>query len=179
MTRAAWTPLSMRQRAGVIIALVAVIAFAVRQVSRRRPSPPATAATAVPKVIDSVRVTADQMHQLQLVPVKSCAFRQMKQAIGQIAFNEDASTSVLTPFSGRVTRLLAKIGDDVKRGDPLFEIDSPEVSQAQAELIAAVYALGKAKSQLDTAKRASVRQEALLKDKATAQRDVDQARNDL
>src|SRR6185503_20094809 len=43
----------------------------------------------------------------------------------------------------------------------------------------AVYALGKAKSQLDTAKRAAARQDALLKDKATAQREVEQARNDL
>ena len=64
-----------------------------------------------------------------------------KQAIGQIAFNEDASTLVLTPFSGRVTRLIAKIGDEVKRGDPLFEIDSPEVVQAQTDLIAALQAL--------------------------------------
>ena len=90
-----------------------------------------------------------------------------KPAIGQIAFNEDASTVVLTPFSGRVTRLIAKIGDEVKRGDPLFEIDSPEVVQAQTDLIAAVQALEKAKSQLALAKRVLDRQTGLLADKAT------------
>jgi cobalt-zinc-cadmium efflux system membrane fusion protein len=78
------------------------------------------------------------MHQLEIVKVELCSFRLFKPAIGQIAFNEDASTVVLSPFSGRATRLIAKIGDDVKRGDPLFEIDSAEVVQTQTDLIAAV-----------------------------------------
>jgi cobalt-zinc-cadmium efflux system membrane fusion protein len=106
------------------------------------------------------------------------AFAATRPAIGQIAFNEDASTAVLSPFSGRVTRLLQKIGDDVKRGEPLFEIDSPEVVQAQTDFIGALQALEKAKSQLNLAKRTLDRQLALLSDKATSQRDVDSARND-
>jgi cobalt-zinc-cadmium efflux system membrane fusion protein len=125
-----------------------------------------------------VLVTADQMHQLDIVKVEMCSFRHFKPAIGQIAFNEDASTIVLTPFSGRVTRLIAKIGDDVKRGEPLFEIDSPEVVQTQTDLIAAVQALEKSRHQLALAKRVFDRQTGLLADKATSQREVDQARAD-
>jgi membrane fusion protein, heavy metal efflux system len=131
-----------------------------------------------PKSPDSVRVGVDQLHQLGIVPVVTDQFRIQKPAIGQIAFNEDASTVVLTPFSGRVTRLIAKIGDDVKRGDPLFEIDSPEVVQAQTDLIAALHGQEKSKSQLALAKRVLDRQTSLMADKATAMREVDQARND-
>src|SRR6185503_2598139 len=131
-----------------------------------------------PKSNDTVQVTADQMHQLAIVKVEMCSFRLFKPAIGQIAFNEDASTVVLSPYSGRVTRLIAKIGDAVKRGDPLFEIDSPEVVQAQTDLIAAVQALEKSKSQLALAKRTLDRQSGLLADKATSQREHDQARAD-
>jgi cobalt-zinc-cadmium efflux system membrane fusion protein len=131
-----------------------------------------------PKSPDSVRVGADQLHQLGIVPVVTDQFRIQKPAIGQIAFNEDASTVVVTPFSGRVTRLIAKIGDDVKRGDPLFEIDSPEVVQAQTDLIAALHGQEKSKSQLALAKRVLDRQTSLMADKATAMREVDQARND-
>jgi len=127
---------------------------------------------------DTVRVTPDQMHQLAVVKVELYSFRALKPAIGQIAFNEDASTVVLTPFSGRVTRLIGKLGDEVKRGDPLFEIDSPEVVQAQTDLIAAVHGLEKARAQLALAKRVLDRQTSLLADKATSQREVDQARND-
>src|SRR6185503_19065194 len=93
-------------------------------------APAQTAQPSLPKG-NTIRITADQLHQLGIVKVESAVFRIEKQAIGQIAFNEDASTLVLTPFSGRVTRLIAKIGDAVKRGDPLYEIDSPEVVQAQ------------------------------------------------
>jgi membrane fusion protein, heavy metal efflux system len=128
---------------------------------------------------DLVRVGADQLHQLAIVPVVTDQFRILKMAIGQIAFNEDASTIVLTPFSGRVTRLIAKVGDDVKRGDPLFEIDSPEVVQAQTDLIAALHGLEKSKSQLSLAQRTLDRQTGLLKDKATSMREVDSARNDF
>jgi len=135
-------------------------------------------ASAIPKSPDTVQVTAEQTRQLTVVKVEPYAFRTRKAAVGQIAFNEDASTIVLTPFSGRVTRLIAKIGDPVERGDPLFEIDSPEVVQAQTDLIAAVQGVEKAKSQLVLAKSVLDRQTNLLTSRATAQREVDQARND-
>jgi membrane fusion protein, heavy metal efflux system len=115
---------------------------------------------------------------LAVAAVESRTFRIQKPAIGQIAFNEDASTVVLTPFSGRVTKPIAKIGDQIKRGDPLFEIDSPEVVQVQTDLIAAVQALEKSRSQQRLAKRVSDRQSALLDGKATSQRELDQARAD-
>src|SRR6185436_13864550 len=120
----------------------------------------------------------EQLHQPNAVPVTIDRFSIQKLAVGQIAFNEDMSTVVLTPFSGRVTRLIAKIGDEVKQGDPLFEIDSPEVVQAQTDLIAALHGLEKSKSQLALAKRVLDRQTSLLADRATAMREVDQARND-
>jgi membrane fusion protein, heavy metal efflux system len=131
------------------------------------------------KTGETLQVSPEQMHQIGLVKVETTPFRVLRPAIGQIAFNEDASTVVLTPFSGRVTRLIAKIGDEVKQGEPLFEIDSPEVVQVQTDLIAAVQALEKSKSQLSLAKRTFDRQASLLTDKATSQREHDQARNDL
>jgi membrane fusion protein, heavy metal efflux system len=142
---------------------------------------PATAMAAPPPGANpnSVKVGEEQMHQLRLVPAEMCEFQMKKTAIGQIAFNEDASTVVLSPFSGRVTRLIAKIGDEVKVGDPLFEVDSPEVVQAQTDLIAAVQSLDKAKSQFNLAKRVLDRQTGLLNDRATSQREVDQARTDF
>jgi membrane fusion protein, heavy metal efflux system len=127
---------------------------------------------------DTVRARPDQMHQLSAVKVVPYPFRLQKQAVGQIAFNEDASTVVLTPFSGRVTRVIGKLGDDVKRGDPLFEIDSPEVVQAQTDLIAAFQGLQKSSSQLALAKRVLDRLTNLLAGSAVAQREVDHAQND-
>jgi cobalt-zinc-cadmium efflux system membrane fusion protein len=144
--------------------------------------PDAVAVTASPppaKDPNVIQVSADQMHQLNIVPVEPYPFRVQKQAIGQIAFNEDASTVVTTPFSGRVIRVLAKIGEQVKKGDPLFEIDSPEVVQAQTDLIAALHGRDKAQSALKIAERQLDRNNRLIVNKAISQRDADVASNDF
>ncbi len=126
-----------------------------------------------------MRVTADQMHQLDIRKVELHPFRVQKFAVGQIAYNEDTSTAVLAPFSGRVTRLIAKVGDNVKRGQPLFEIDSPEVVQPQNDFVAAVAALNKARSQLDLARIAEKRLKDLYEGKAAPLKDWQQAQAQL
>ena len=131
------------------------------------------------KGIDFVRVVADQMHQLEVVKVEPYAFLDQRSAIGQIAFNEDASTTVLTPFSGRVTRLIAKIGDQVRSGDPLLEIDSPEQVPPQNEFIAAQTARNKARSQLNLATIIEKRVRDLYEGKAAPFKDLQQAEAQL
>ena len=137
------------------------------------------AAQGLAKKSDIVRVTNDQMHQLGIVKVELYPFRVQKLAIGQIAYNEDTSTAVLTPFPGRVTRLIAKIGDNVNRGDPLFEIDSPEVVQPQNDFIAAFSAMNKARSQLDLARIVEKRLKDLYEGKAAALKEYQQAQGQL
>lgn len=137
------------------------------------------AAEGTTKGSDFVRVVADQMHQLEVVKVTPYAFADQRSAIGQIAFNEDASTIVLTPFSGRVIRLIAKVGDQVKRGDPLLEIDSPEQVPPQNEFIAAQTARNKARSQLGLAQIAEKRARDLYEGKAVPFKDLQAAEAQL
>ena len=131
------------------------------------------------KGADFVRVVPDQMHQLQVVKVETFPFRTQRSAIGQIGYNEDASTSVLTPFSGRVIRLIAKLGDQVKKGDPLLEIDSPEQLVPQNDFITAQAAQRKARSQLDLAKIAEKRVRDLHEGKAAPAKDLQAAEAQL
>src|SRR4051812_15311762 len=131
------------------------------------------------KGADFVRVVPDQMHQLQIVKVENYAFRVQRSAIGQIGYNEDASTSVLTPFSGRVTRLIAKPGDQVKRGDPLLEIDSPEQLLPQNDFIAAQAAKRKAASQHNLAQIGEKRVRDLHEGKAAPSKDLQAAEAQL
>jgi len=140
---------------------------------------PLAAAEGPVKGADFVRVVGDQMHQLELVKVAPYGFLDQRSAIGQIAFNEDASTIVLTPFSGRVTRLIAKIGDQVRSGDPLLEIDSPEQVPPQNEFIAAQTARNKARSQLHLATIIEKRVRDLYEGKAAPFKDLQQAEAQL
>lgn len=128
---------------------------------------------------DFLRVVPDQLHQLQIVKVKGYAFRTQASAIGQIGYNEDASTVVLTPFSGRVTRLIAKLGDQVKQGDPLLEIDSPEQFVQQNDFIAAQAAKRKASSQRGLAQIQESRVRGLHEGKAAPSKDLQQAEAQL
>lgn len=128
---------------------------------------------------DTVRVTAGQMHQLEIVKVEPFSFVIQKAAVGQIAFNEDTSTPVLTPFSGRVMRLFANVGDVVKRGAPLLELDSPEVLQPQNDFVAAISALNKARAQSGLAQTIEQRQRTLYEGKAGALKEWQQAQAQL
>ncbi|MBI5261790.1 MAG: efflux RND transporter periplasmic adaptor subunit [Bradyrhizobium sp.] len=157
--------LSFRRLSAVLFALVLSTSFAI--------------ADGTMKGDDFVRVVADQMHQLEVVKVEPYAFLDQRSAIGQISFNEDASTSVLTPFSGRVIRLIAKVGDQVKSGDPLLEIDSPEQGPPQNEFIAAQTARNKARSQLNLAQIVEKRTRDLYEGKAAPFKDLQQAEAQL
>lgn len=137
------------------------------------------AAEGTTKGSDYVRVVTDQMHQLEVVKVEPHTFRVQRSAIGQIGFNEDASTIVLAPFSGRVIRLIAKVGDQVRRGDALLEIDSPEQVTPQNEFIAARTARNKARSQLDLAQIVEKRVRDLYEGKAAPFKELQQAEAQL
>jgi cobalt-zinc-cadmium efflux system membrane fusion protein len=168
-------------RAAVTAAVGLVCLIGLYQFAFKSTPPASSGAAAAPAVAtrgaDSVRVTAKQLQQIQIRVVEARAFRVQKPAVGQIAFNEDASTPVVAPFSGRVTRLTARTGDQVRRGDPLFEIESPEVVQAQNDLISAAQAVEKTKAQLSLARQALERAKDLYEARAGSRRDLEQAQN--
>jgi len=52
---------------------------------------------------------------------------------GHLTWNEDATVRMFTPFAGRVRRVLVDIGQSVREGTPLAEIESAEFGDAQAD----------------------------------------------
>lgn len=71
-----------------------------------------------------------------------------------------------SPYAGRVIRLLARPGDHVVQGQPLFVIEAADTVQAQNDFIAAAAGLNKAKSQLELAKIQDTRARDLFDGKA-------------
>jgi cobalt-zinc-cadmium efflux system membrane fusion protein len=88
-------------------------------------------------------------------------FREERATDGRIAINEDTTTPVFSPYSGRVSRLIAKPGEHVERGAPLFAIEASEFVQGHNDLITAVAGVDKAKSRLALAQMAEKRQRDL------------------
>src|SRR5471030_270939 len=95
--------------------------------------------------------TPAEWASLTTEPVTERAFRAEHVTEGKIAVDEDRSTPVFSPYAGRVTKLLARPGDAVTQGQPLFTIEAADTVQAQNDLVVASTGLNKARSALDLA----------------------------
>jgi cobalt-zinc-cadmium efflux system membrane fusion protein len=116
----------------------------------------------------SVTLSDAQQALVKISPVGYQLFPIEKAAVGSIDFNQDMSVQVFTPYQGRITGLFAKVGDEVKRGERLFTIDSPDLLQAESTLIAAA-------GTLDLHNKTLSRARELFQTRAISQRELEQA----
>ncbi len=116
--------------------------------------------------------TADQWATLKFATASSLGFPTEVETEGKIASNDDHTTQVFSPFSGRVTQVLAKAGDTVRAGQPLFAVQASEVAQAQVDLATAV-------AQVRLTEAAETRQHELFKASGAALKDWQQSQTDL
>jgi membrane fusion protein, heavy metal efflux system len=116
---------------------------------------------------------------LTVEPVVERTFRAEHVTEGKVAVDEDRSTPVFSPYAGRVTKLLARPGDSVTQGQPLFVIEAADTVQAQNDFIAAMTALNKAKSALGLAQTQYNRAKDLFEGKAVPLKDYQQAEANL
>ena len=104
--------LSPRAQAALvaIIALVALIGgFGVRLVVAPLANQPEDAATGTQP--GTFRPTKEQWAGLDVATVQAMTFRPERVTEGNIAIDDDLTTPVFSPYSGRVIRLIAKLGD--------------------------------------------------------------------
>jgi membrane fusion protein, heavy metal efflux system len=131
------------------------------------------------EVPGTFRPTQAQLAGFKTAVVAQQVFRTEQVTDGKIAIDDDLNTPVFSPYSGRVTRLIARPGDVVKQGQPLFAIEASEFVQGQNDLIAAAAAVSTAKAQLALTSAAEKRQHALFDAQAAARKDWEQSQADL
>jgi membrane fusion protein, heavy metal efflux system len=132
---------------------------------------PAGAPGSEAEAANTVELSEKQVASVKVEPAGEHLFRLEKTAVGSIDYNEDMAVQVFTNYQGRITGLFAKVGDNVKKGQTLFTIESPDLMQAGSTLIAAA-------GVLELTNRALDRQKKLLAAGGTAQVNVDQATSD-
>lgn len=137
-------------------------------------TPPVRQADAPPT--GQFRLSDAEMRALRIEPVASRAFRPERLAEGRISYNDDRSTPILSPYTGRVLRAFVRVGDTVQAGQPLFEVESADVTGAVNDLLSALDNVQKTRVALDQARREEARQGSLFSARAASQRDVEQAR---
>jgi membrane fusion protein, heavy metal efflux system len=164
--------------AGAALAVTAAAIFALTWTGESKSAtgettPPAASdkQTAAPADPDSVNLTDGQLKAVKVEPIEARDFPDEKDAIGSIDFNENMAVQVFTPYQGRILSLFGEVGDDVKKGQTLFTIDSPDLLQAESTLIAAAGVL-----ELTTRNLARLRD--LYATRAVSQHDLEQASSD-
>ena len=127
------------------------------------------------KGLQTYTPTPAEWASLTIQPVIERTFRAEHVTEGKIAVDEDRSTPVFSPYAGRVTKLLARPGDRVTQGQPLFVIEAADNVQSQNDFIAAATSMNKAKSQLELAQIQDKRARDLYEGKAIPLKDLQQA----
>lgn len=182
--------LSSRSQFAILVAAALAIAILVFGPFRFLGGSPAggrqTDTASRPAASGIFKPTREQWSGLKVATVPLTRFRPEVVTEGNIAIDEDRTTPVFSPYSGRVVQILAKTGQHVERGAPLMAVEASEIVQGQNDLIAAVAALKTARSQFTLAQTAEQRAHALylakggaLKDWQQSQADLSSARNTL
>ena len=85
----------------------------------------------------TVELSPNQLSAIKIEPVGTYGFSVEKDAVGNIDFDEDLSVQVFSSYQGKILKALVEVGDTVKKGQPLYTIDSPDLVQAESTLIGA------------------------------------------
>ncbi|MBD0270909.1 MAG: efflux RND transporter periplasmic adaptor subunit, partial [Acetobacteraceae bacterium] len=76
------------------------------------------------------RLSDAEMRALRIEELQPREFRAERVAEGRIAYNEDRSTPVFSPYNGRVTRVTARLGDEISVGEALLEMETTDLAGA-------------------------------------------------
>lgn len=168
--RRAWS--NQRQWRAAAIAAAVVIAVTLAGWLGRGVFGPHEAPPPAPSPPGTFRATPQQLKSLTVEAVRSHGFVSEEVTEGKIAVNGDRATPVFSPYSGRVTRVIAGLGDTVKAGAPLATLEASEFVQAQNDLRTAA-------AQVKIARISETRKHALYDAKGGSLQDWQQAQADL
>ncbi|GAA4021700.1 efflux RND transporter periplasmic adaptor subunit [Actimicrobium antarcticum] len=127
---------------------------------------------AVPSGLIRFAPNAPQLSSLKIATVTEVPLPVSDALNGRITYDENVTTRVSSPILGRVTALHAEIGDVVKRGTVLADIDSPDLATAEADW---------RKAQADELRKKLAQQRAktLLEGEVLARKDYESAQADF
>jgi cobalt-zinc-cadmium efflux system membrane fusion protein len=157
--------------AGIAVVVV-VVAVALLWFGGRLFGKPEAAAAGPASPPGTFRATPQQLKTLTIEPVTERAFVSQELTEGKIAVNADRATPVYSPYSGKVTRVIAGLGDTVAGGAPLATLEASEFVQGQSDLATAA-------AQVKLARINETRKHALYDAKGGSLQDWQQAQADL
>jgi cobalt-zinc-cadmium efflux system membrane fusion protein len=111
-------------------------------------------------------VPQEQLAHLQIVTVAPTSIPRSLRLTGAVAFNAFDTTPVISQIGGPVSRIAVMPGEQVRRGEPLLYVTSPDYSQLLANYL-------KARDAFQLADRNYKRSKDLYEHHAIAERDLE------
>jgi len=116
-------------------------------------------------------LTADQLSHLKTAVVGKTTWAVAVHTTGTVDWDADHTTQAITQVNGPITRILVDTGTNVKQGEPLLYVSSPDIS-------AAVSTYRKARNREAFNKRIVDRTKELLDQGAVALKDYESSQAD-
>lgn len=116
-------------------------------------------------------IPEDQTSHVQVVTVQPTTLTRTLRLTGTVAYNAFKTTPVITQVGGPVTRILVVPGQQVRQGEPMLDVSSPDYSQLLDAYL-------KAADSSRLAEKNYARAQDLYQHHAIAQRDLEQAESD-
>jgi len=92
----------------------------------------------VPKPsVSSLDLSPSQLNSIKIESVGGYVFPVEKDAVGNIDFDEDLSVQVFPAYQGTILKTFGELGARVQKDQPLYTIKSPDLIQAESNLIGA------------------------------------------
>jgi membrane fusion protein, heavy metal efflux system len=123
---------SVQMKAGFVVAILTATAFLGNGCSRDADPNTSQDSNSVSNAptTTTVELSGDQLNSIKIGPVVTYAFPIEMTGIGSIDFQNNLysdaslSTQVFPPSAGRVAKVFVELGDEVKKGEPLYSIES-------------------------------------------------------
>lgn len=116
-------------------------------------------------------IPQDQMAHVQVVSVEKTKLARVLRMTGTVTYNLFKTTPVFTAVGGPVHEILVAPGENVKAGQPMLTVNSPDYSMLRSAYI-------KARDTFQLAEKNYNRSKDLYDHHAIAERDMEQAESD-
>ncbi|MDR3678286.1 MAG: efflux RND transporter periplasmic adaptor subunit [Acidobacteriota bacterium] len=160
--------IARRVAAAILVLMAAFAASCSRLTSDATPAPASSSSGSDPSGARLFTVPQDQMSHVQEVTVGPAPLRHVLRLTGNVAYNGFETTPVISQVSGPISRILILPGQNVRVGQPMLYVASPDFAQARTNYL-------KAKDAYALAQRSYARAQDLYQHRAIAQADLEQA----
>ncbi|PWU05478.1 MAG: hypothetical protein C5B51_14550 [Terriglobia bacterium] len=143
-------------------------------------APPAADAQKQTEGVVTIPADSPKLKEIRVEAVKSAEV-PLDEVIspGKIETNPNVVSKVTLPVAGRVAAVLVKLGDSVRRGEPVLTLESPDADAGESTYLQAQAGVTQAKANLNKAQADYERASDLFAHEAVAKKDVLTAENAL